>query len=101
MATEMAEYAYTKFRSWYKHAPSEERSTTSLAFLNWLRADGLEVVGEQYGLAVETLLLVLSRRLDPAIEPATSTDKSAWDYMTVAGFLLEIYQYRRPRFGRE
>lgn len=101
MSTDMAEDAADRFRKWFKKtdADTEGGVFDSLAggYQEWLReGGGLRQVGEDYGLAVETLLLVISGPpLRPGLPPSQKDDPGAWDYMTETGFRFE-----RRTFGR-
>lgn len=94
MASEMAEEGCRSFERWISKQPEDAHSSYEIAFLSWLRQEGLVLLGEQYGLAVQTLLLVLTRH--PADLPiANADDPGAWDFISEPGFALEVYNWGR------
>lgn len=94
MSSESAQYGEKQFRQWLKNRIDDgEQRSVSLAFFNWLGDGGLKIVGEQYGSAVEVVLLVLSSPDPIGLPIITSEDDCAWDYMTESGFRLEVYHH--------
>ncbi len=102
MPSDMADHAAELFREWFRktesNAGGEVFVSLAGAYQEWLRRAGLSEVSEQYTLAVETLLVVLSNEPPrpglPVIEPG---DAGAWDYMTRTGFRYECRKFGRRR----
>lgn len=100
----MAKYTAANFAKWLRNERSiasdpgsEPHSSVASAFFEWLRAEGFVEIAEEYGLAVETLLIVLSRhrKIAPGLPIVDGDDTEAWDFMTETGFRFELYHHRR------
>jgi hypothetical protein len=96
----MAEAAADKFDTWFTQANQELGPTQidplASVYQEWLReGGGLAAVANDYGLAVETLLVVITTHASADLPLASAADNQAWDFMTETGFRYEVFHYKR------